>query len=125
MIRFAIIAMVFSSVLAMPAHVLPAQADEMNFYLKNQQDRGVAVELFSQDRDAVWPGGNKVYFLEAREKKSVPVSCQAGERICYGAWINGDDSIFFGVGPDNDQPPCEYCCFLCVAKSTQVISITP
>jgi hypothetical protein len=115
MIRFAFLALVFAN---------PAFAADMNFYMKNQQDRGVAVELFSHDRDAVWPGDDKVYFLDSREKKSVPISCEAGERICYGAWINGDDSVFFGVGPDNDQPPCEYCCFLCVEKSTQVISIT-
>jgi hypothetical protein len=115
MIRFAFLALVFAN---------PAFAADMNFYMKNQQDRGVAVDLFSHDRDAVWPGDDKVYFLDSREKKSVPISCEAGERICYGAWINGDDSIFFGVGPDNDQPPCEYCCFLCVEKSTQVISIT-
>jgi hypothetical protein len=106
MIRFAIIALV----LATPVH-----AADMNVYIKNQQDRGVAVELSSRDREAVWPGGDKVYFLDAREKKSVPISCEAGERICYGAWVNG---------PDRDQPPCEYCCFLCVEKSTQVVSVS-
>jgi len=115
MIRFAIIALV----LATPVH-----AADMNVYIKNQQDRGVAVELSSRDREAVWPGGDKVYFLDAREKKSVPISCEAGERICYGAWVNGDDRMSFGVGPDRDQPPCEYCCFLCVEKSTQVVSVT-
>ncbi|HEY4192457.1 MAG TPA: hypothetical protein VGM46_07400 [Mesorhizobium sp.] len=102
----------------------PSFAAEMNFYMKNQQDRGVAVELFSQSRSKVWPGGDKVYFLDSREKKSVPVTCEEGERICYGAWVNGDDTISFGVGPDNDKPPCEYCCFTCAPKSTQVISIT-
>jgi hypothetical protein len=109
--------------LAAPA-IAPAFAADMNFYMKNQQDRGVAVVLFGQDRDVEWPGGDKAYFLDGREKKSVPVTCEAGERICYGAWINGDDTRFFGVGPDNDQPPCEYCCVICVAKSTKVISIS-
>jgi len=115
MIRFAIIALVLAS---------PVHAADMNVYIKNQQDRGVAVELFSRDREAAWPGGDKVYFLDAREKKSVPINCEAGERICYGAWVNGDDHISFGVGPDRDQPPCEYCCFLCVEKSTQVVSVS-
>lgn len=119
MIRFSALSLV-AVILAFAA---PAFADDMNFYMKNQQSRSVAVELHSQDRKAVWPGGNKVYFLDAKEKKSVKVTCQAGERICYGAWINGDDSQIFGVGPDKDQPPCEYCCFICKDKSTQVISV--
>jgi hypothetical protein len=118
MIRFAIIALVLAVFSG------SATAADMHFYMKNRQDHGVAVELFSQDRDKVWPGDDKVYFLDAREKKAVPVTCEAGERICYGAWINGNDRISFGVGPDNDQPPCQYCCFLCVEKSTQDISIS-
>jgi hypothetical protein len=119
MIRFAVIALVLG------AYAVPgARAADMNFYLKNRRDHAVAVELFSQDRDMVWPGGAQAYFLDSREKKSVPVSCEAGERICYGAWKAGDDGVVFGVGPDNDQPPCEYCCFLCVEKSSQDISIS-
>jgi hypothetical protein len=120
MTRFSALSLA-AAILALAA---PAFAGDMNFYMKNQQDRGVAVELHSRDRNAVWPGGDQVYFLEGRQKKSVKVACQEGEKICYGAWINGDDSISFGVGPDNDKPPCEYCCFICVDKSTQVDSIS-
>ena len=32
----------------------------------------------------------------------MPISCEAGERICYGAWVNGNDGISFGVGPDRE-----------------------
>ncbi len=119
MIRLAVIALVLAAYAAPSAY-----AADMHFYLKNRRNHAVAVELFGQDRDKVWPGDDKVYFLDAHEKKSVPISCVAGERICYGAWKFGDDSVLFGVGPDNDQQPCEYCCFLCVEKSMQDISIS-
>ena len=78
----------------------------------------------SRDRDQVWPGGDQVYLLEKGEAKSVPVSCNAGENICYGAWVAGDDRIAWGVGPDNDHP-CNDCCYICAEKTTAEIRIGP
>ncbi len=101
----------------------PAQADEMAFFMKNQMPLGVVLELSSTDRDKVWPGNDKVFFLEKGEKKSVPVECEPGENICYGAWLNGDAGTFWGVGPDRDQH-CEDCCTICVVKTTKTIIIT-
>ena len=77
-----------------------ATADEMAFFMKNKASRAVAVELRSRDRDHVWPGDGEVYLLEKGEAKSVPIGCEAGENICYGAWLNGDDRMVWGVGPD-------------------------
>ena len=102
----------------------PAQADDMAFYMKNAHPRAVVVELHSQTRDHRWPGGDQVYLLEKGEKKSVPIACEAGETICYGAWLNGDDSVSFGVGPDNSRR-CEDCCSICVAKATETIELKP
>jgi hypothetical protein len=101
-----------------------AKADEMAFFMKNQYRRAVVVELRSRDRDQVWPGGDQVYLLEKGEAKSVPISCEAGEQICYGAWVSGDDRISWGVGPDNDHP-CDNCCYTCAAKTTAQIRVGP
>jgi hypothetical protein len=101
-----------------------AQADEMAFFMKNQYRRAVAVELSSRDRDQVWPGGDQVYLLEKGEAKSVPISCNAGENICYGAWVAGDDRTAWGVGPDRDKP-CNDCCFICAEKTTAQIRVGP
>src|SRR5882672_8426232 len=111
MIRLALIALL----LATPAH-----AAEMAFFVKNLRQQSVAVELFSHDRETVWPGDDKVFMIEPHSQKSVPISCNAGENICYGAWVNGQDNISAGVGPDNDQP-CDTCCFICVEKTTETI----
>ena len=96
----------------------------MAFFIKNQASRAVAVELRSRDRDQVWPGGDQVYLLEKSEAKSVPISCEAGEQICYGAWVVGDDRRSWGVGPDNDHP-CDDCCYICAEKTTAQIRVGP
>lgn len=97
------------------------EAAEMAFYMKNGAGRAVAVELHG-NAGHVWPGDGKVFMLDTAEKKSVPVACEAGERICYGAWLVGDDRTAWGVGPDNKED-CENCCTICVAKSTYTIDL--
>ena len=101
-----------------------AQADEMAFFMKNKASRAVVVELRSRERDHVWPGDGQVYLLETGESKSVPIACEAGENICYGAWLNGDDRTVWGVGPDNDHPGSD-CCYICAPKTTAEIDIGP
>ncbi|ESY00646.1 hypothetical protein NKK48_17445 [Mesorhizobium sp. C386A] len=100
----------------------PAHAADMAFFVKNLRSQAVAVELFSRDRKMSWPGGDQVFLIEPSSQKSVPISCNSGENICYGAWVNGNDAISAGVGPDNDQP-CDNCCFICVEKTTETIDL--
>lgn len=102
----------------------PAQAADMAFFVKNLRKESVAVELFSRDRETVWPGNDKVFLIAPGSQKSVPLSCNQGEHICYGAWVDGNDSLSAGVGPDNDQP-CDTCCFICVEHSTETIDLVP
>jgi hypothetical protein len=112
--------------LALAALVLAnsAEAADMAFFVKNLRKEGVAVELFSRDRETVWPGNDKVFLVDPGSRKSVPISCNQGERICYGAWVDGNDKISAGVGPDNDQP-CDTCCFICVEHTTETIDLVP
>lgn len=99
-----------------------ALADSMSWFIKNDFSHGVAIELFGQDTGTRWPGDDKVYFLDQGERKTVPIACKAGENICYGAWVNGNDRVFWGVGPDNDRA-CETCCVVCVEKAVGEIVI--
>ncbi|WP_292130510.1 hypothetical protein [Mesorhizobium sp.] len=82
----------------------PAFAADMSVFVRNQRSDGVALELFSRDSEKVWPGGDKVFLIRPQARKSVPISCEPGEHICWGAWVVGNDSVTAGVGPDNDQP---------------------
>ncbi|MDN5926738.1 MAG: hypothetical protein L0I29_06665 [Hyphomicrobiales bacterium] len=99
-----------------------ACAADMGYVLQNEHSRSVAIELHAADR--TWPGGDQVYLLDPGEIKAVKISCTPGERICYGAWINGDDRVAFGVGPDNDRT-CRNCCSICVGHTMETIDLTP
>lgn len=100
----------------------PAFAEDVTFVMNNGHPYVVEVELYSQDRDHVWPGGNQVYVLNDSETKQIPLSCEAGETICYGAWVQGDQGTYWGVGPDNGQT-CENCCYTCEGGSTEEINL--
>lgn len=101
----------------------PARAaDEMHVLVKNGKSRAVVIELHGQTK--VWPGGDQLYLFEAGERKSFPIDCREGEKICYGAWLYGDDRVSWGVGPENDRD-CDDCCFTCVDDSTHVLDLKP
>jgi hypothetical protein len=99
-----------------------AHAADMGFVLENEHSRSVAIELHG--KESVWPGHEQVYLLEPGDIKEVTISCTPGERICYGAWINGNDSLNFGVGPDNDRT-CHSCCAICVGHTMETFDLTP
>lgn len=95
-----------------------ASAETMAFFMKNRVGQAVVVEL-NGENGKVWPGDDQVYLLEKGEQKSVPVECTGGERICYGAWLNGNDQVWWGVGADRTKS-CIDCCTTC-AKGTHTI----
>lgn len=101
-----------------------ASAGEVTFSIRNSHPNAVELELYSQDRNHVWPGGNEVYYLDDGETKSVPLSCNEGESICYGAWISGDRGTYWGVGPDNAER-CSDCCYTCTGGETEEIDLVP
>jgi len=101
-----------------------ASAADVTFQMKNSHPNAVEVELYSQDRaDYVWPGNNEVYLLDDGETKTMALSCNEGEKICYGAWIKGDRETYWGVGPGNVQA-CDDCCYTCTGGNTEVIELT-
>ncbi|ESZ20604.1 MULTISPECIES: hypothetical protein [unclassified Mesorhizobium] len=101
-----------------------AQADDVTFAIKNSHPNAMRVELYSQDRDYVWPGEDKDYVLDDGETKQLPISCNAGESICYGAWVDGDEGTYWGVGPGNTEK-CEDCCYTCNGGETEEIELVP
>ncbi len=104
----------FASVLALFAFmVTSAHADEtFTFRVKSTYSYKVQIAFFSQGRHHEWPGGDRAYSLDDSQTQSFPLICESGEKICYGAWVTGDDSLLWGVGPHNDQG-CKNCCFVC------------
>lgn len=104
------------------AAAMPAAAADMTFYLKNENARAIVVELHSQSRPMRWPGRDKVFLLEPGQRKATPIACEAGERVCYAAWLNGYVDRAWGVGPENDRA-CSDCCTMCAPGRSESFSI--
>ena len=114
-------ALAFVSVAALAA---PSFAADVTFVMKNAHPNALEVELYSQDRDHVWPGNGQVFYLDDGETKTMPLSCEEGETICYGAWVSGDRGTYWGVGPDNTED-CDNCCYTCEGGETEEIELVP
>jgi hypothetical protein len=106
------------------AMISSASAADVTFMMQNNHPNAVEVELYSQDRNHVWPGDGEVYVLDDGETKQMPLSCDEGEKICYGAWIQGDRGTYWGVGPAN-QEACDDCCYTCTGGATETINLEP
>jgi hypothetical protein len=102
--------------------VQSALAAEVTFMMRNNHPNAVEIELYSQDRNHVWPGDGQIYLLDDGETKQMPLSCNEGEKICYGAWIKGDQETYWGVGPNNAQA-CSDCCYTCTGGATETIDL--
>lgn len=114
-------AFAMAAVIAAPSVSL---ASDVTFVMRNSHPNALEVELYSQDRDHVWPGGNQIYYLDDGETKTMPLACEEGETICYGAWISGDKGTYWGVGPDNSEN-CDNCCYTCTGGETEEIDLVP
>ena len=102
----------------------PAFPADVTFVMRNDHPNAVRIELYSQDRDHVWPGGGQDYYLDDGETKTMSLECEEGESICYGAWIDGDQGTYWGVGPNNEQA-CDDCCYTCEGGETEEITLVP
>ena len=107
---------------AIAAAGVHARAEEMTVVIANSHPYAVMLEMYSQDRDHVWPGGNEAYLLDDGETENVTLACKDEETICYGAWVQGDDTTFWGVGRDNSQS-CDSCCYTCDGGATEEINL--
>ena len=58
-----------AAILALVAAAGFAAAADVTFVMNNQHPNAVEVELYSQDRDHVWPGGGEAYLLDDGETK--------------------------------------------------------
>jgi hypothetical protein len=102
----------------------PAFAEEVTFVMNNHHPNAVEVQLYSDGRDYVWPSSDEVYLLDDGETKTMTIECEGGEQICYGAWISGDQTTFWGVGPGKTQD-CDNCCYVCQGGNTEQINLVP
>ena len=62
----------------------------VTFQIKSNHPNTVALSFHSAtDRSRVWPDDGNVYVIDDRNVHTYRLSCERGEQICYGAWVNG------------------------------------
>lgn len=89
-----------------------AVADSMTWRIRSYSEYSVQLEFYSQQYNRVWPGRGKVYVIRDFEVHNYKLACATDEQICYGAWVDGDESTYWGTG-NNNENHCDDCCFVC------------
>ena len=108
MLRIFLVALILMSPVAPNA---PAKADGLDWTVGNSTGGRLWIRFFSQWRDHVWPGGRDFYYVDPGQQSTVRMTCQTGEKICFGA-INNNRSLYWGVG-EFGRKGCQSCCRTC------------
>jgi len=99
-----------------------AYAQNFTFYMTKQYSGTISVTFYSETRNHEWPGGDQVFVMHNNQRYSFPLSCQNGEKICYGAWIRGNPDKYWGVG-QHKRFGCSNCCYVCDGGYTRTINL--
>jgi len=94
-----------------------ASAAKLTWHVRSEHSKVTSLEFYSQDRDYVWPANGEVYVIDDYDTHTYTLSCNEGEKICYGAWIRNNSDSYWGSGYNGEQA-CENCCFTCGAGET-------
>ncbi len=71
--------------------------NQVIFRVTSNHPNKVQISYYSQTRRGQsWPGGDQAYSLNDSLAHSHVLSCNAGEKICYGAWVTGQSSPYWG-----------------------------
>jgi hypothetical protein len=94
-----------------------AQSQSLTWKFQNLDSMAVDIQFYSEDRKQAWPDNRTPYSIEDRGMHSYTISCTTGEKICYGAWVRGNASTYWGKG-NNDKQRCTDCCYTCNGSTT-------
>jgi hypothetical protein len=112
------IALALAAVFIAPAFSF-AESKTLTWRIQSFDKQVVNVQFYSANRKHVWPSPDKVYSIEDYEVHSYPISCIAGEKVCYGAWVRGKSSSHWGRGKDGKHG-CNDCCYVCTGGTTPI-----
>ncbi len=99
-----------------------AHAESQTWQVRSFHPKVVDVAFYSESRKAEWPGGGKVYTITNYNVQTYKLSCIAGEKVCYGAWVRNNDKRYWGRGHGGKQA-CTNCCFTCDGGKTPVMNL--
>lgn len=96
-----------------------ARAEEMTWTFQSDYRYRVQFALFSKSPRWEWPGHGNAYNLDDSDEHEVTISCMAGQKVCYGAWVTGRNDLIWGVGEDGNDG-CRGCCYTCGSANPTV-----
>ncbi|AXS42378.1 hypothetical protein D1F64_02350 [Breoghania sp. L-A4] len=99
-----------------------APAETLTWTITSQHPNTIELEFYSQSRKHVWPGKGKVYVIDDYDEHTYTLKCDAGEDICYGAWVKNESSTYWGSGK-GDKEGCEECCYTCDGGQSEAIEL--
>jgi hypothetical protein len=87
-------------------------ATQQIWTVKSMYQYKVQIAFYSRERNHEWPGNGQAWDLNDYNNHTYTLNCRQGEKICFGAWVTGNASKFWGVGFGGKQG-CASCCFVC------------
>ncbi len=118
--KFVLIAL--ATALLVPASSF-AEPSSLNFKMRSYHKNVVELKFYSRNRGGhEWPGNGTVYVLRDYDVHNHALNCVKGETICYGAWVQGASSTYWGSGQGGKQA-CSSCCYTCNGGQTSVINL--
>ena len=87
-------------------------ATQQTWTVKSMYQYKVQIAFYARERNHEWPGNGQAWDLNDYNNHTYTLNCRRGEKICFGAWVTGNSSKFWGVGFGGKQG-CASCCFVC------------
>lgn len=124
LLMFRFLTTVFASLIVAVMVSVPAQAQShKTFRFESEHPNKLEVVIYSDDRPGhQWPVPGRVFVLDTDEVTRFKIGCLGGERVCYGAWVSGNSSTYWGVGRGNKHR-CSKCCYKCDGNETPIITL--
>jgi hypothetical protein len=99
-------------------------APTITWRFQSNSSENVEVAFYTGDASLKWPPGNQVFIINGRSSQTMRISCQVGQKICYGAWASGNQNRYWGVG-FGGRNGCANCCLSCDGSESQIYVLNP
>jgi hypothetical protein len=112
--------MVIAVLVMFPANTAYTYGDDtIQWLFTNHTDETIQIEFTTDPPNRVWPGDNKAYTIPPHSTQSKTLNCVSGQKICYGGWIKGNFTKYWGAGNNGDYN-CDNCCAKCGSANPHI-----
>lgn len=118
--RITIISLVAFCLLIYPVNDARSYGDDtIRWVFTNHTDNTIQIEFTTDPPSRVWPGDDKAYNIPPHTTEQKTLNCISGQKICYGGWIKGNFSKYWGAGNNGDYN-CDNCCAKCGSANPHI-----